>query len=357
MHRAFVALCFLASTGEGHNAFDTYENGQDQFKWIRDVEKRGGHVVLPPGTFYIDRQYVLPANTHLEGSGIGRTIIQAVNKTEAQTDALCGASHVNRIGIIVGDHTYLGKFTFTGADNKRPMDNIVLCGGGAIETPGCAFPYCAKPHTGLAGQGPNINTGNGDGNGVHNVIIEDIEFTQFTVQNMLFIPPTAEGRRVSSDIAIRNLRTNGTWADGLNIHGAHQNILVEGCSASNTGDDSFAAWDSGVEKVHMSNITFKDNYAANPNFNANMRECFSQFGGRSVNYIGNKCTNTTTAMIRFSLAFCGNYSGPFGPGRGVCYPPDSVSVVSGNTLEHSTKPIIIRDAVTLPKLMKTELLV
>ena len=39
--------------------------------------------------------------------------------------------------------------------------------------------------------------------------------------------PTKEGARVSRGATVRGL-CNGTWADDVNIHGSHQNVLVEG---------------------------------------------------------------------------------------------------------------------------------
>merc|ERR1712087_441946 len=149
---------------------------------------------------------------------------------------------------------------------------------------------------------------------------------------------------------MRNLRTEGTWADGLNIHGAHKNILVEGCSASNTGDDCFAAWDSAFPDVYMENITFKDNHASNPHFNGNNRDCFSQFGGRSVNYVGNTCDNPTNAMIHFWIDFCGSHPDYLAQtafsvaeaAAAVCYPSDAVSFIHSDTLTSSTKAVILR---------------
>jgi hypothetical protein len=299
---------------------------------------------------------VLPSNTHLEGAGEGKTIIQAVRFTREEGEAICGENYINRIGIIVGDNNYVGKFTFTGADWVRPDDNGWLCGGGAIETPGCAWSYCTD----------DIVTG--DGNGVSNVLIEDIVVMDYTVQSMVLMPQTPRGKRFSSDIVIRNLRTNGTWADGINIHGAHKNILVENNSVINCGDDCFAVWDSMYEDEFMTNITFKSNQAVNPHLTftrpsgevfVNDRDCFSQFGGRNVNYIDNTCSDPTYAMIHFWTQFCG--SGDYGSPspdyskKQVCYPDDSTSHIVGNSLTKSTFcddcPKVYSDADDLPTII------
>ena len=46
----------------------------------------------------------------------------------------------------------------------------------------------------------------------------------------------------------------GTWADGMNIHGQHANVLVEGSTVQYSGDDSFATWSIGAAQA---NVTFR----------------------------------------------------------------------------------------------------
>ena len=41
---------------------------------------------------------------------------------------------------------------------------------------------------------------------------------------------------------VRRLVSEGSWADGLNVHGAHTNIVIENCNLSSSGDDTFAMW-------------------------------------------------------------------------------------------------------------------
>lgn len=337
--KCLAVIVALLSQSLAHSGYN--------YTWIEQIEQYGGQHVLPAGTFYLERQYVLPKGTHLEGSGVGKTVLQAVytNKTK-QGEAVCGPYYVNRIGILLGTNTYVGKFTFTGADYIRPLDNIELCGGAAIEAPGCARPYCGNPHTITEEKGPNVNTGNG--HGVRHVLIEDIEFTAETVQNMVYIPQNEPGKAVSSDITMRNLRTNGTLADGINIHGAHKNILVEDCIVTNSGDDAYAAWDAGIDGEFLNNITFRNNYAGNPSNIWNKRDCFTQFGGLDVNFVNNTCRTTTNAMIRYWTQFCGDNM--FGPGTRVCYPKKSRSYVSGNVLLDKQKPLTLRDGGNLPHL-------
>ena len=54
----------------------------------------------------------------------------------------------------------------------------------------------------------------------------------------------------------------GTWADGMNIHGAHENVLVRDCNIRNTGDDTYAIWSVGVPGAD--NITFVNNVGVDP---------------------------------------------------------------------------------------------
>ena len=99
---------------------------------------------------------------------------------------------------------------------------------------------------------------------------------------MFFMAPTPAGARVSQDITVRNMRVNGTWADGVNIHGQHTNVLVEDCTVINSGDDGFAMWSVGAG---LDNVTFKNNYAKpHPGCNC----CFVSFGGLGSTFIGNR---------------------------------------------------------------------
>ena len=51
---------------------------------------------------------------------------------------------------------------------------------------------------------------------------------------------------------------SGSWADGVNIHGQHVNVMVEGCTVIDSGDDNFAMWSVGAGQH---NVTFKNNTA------------------------------------------------------------------------------------------------
>lgn len=53
----------------------------------------------------------------------------------------------------------------------------------------------------------------------------------------------------------------GTWADGINVHGAHREVLIENCTIEHSGDDAFAMWSSGASEEK---ITFRNNFAKMP---------------------------------------------------------------------------------------------
>jgi hypothetical protein len=211
-----------------------------------------------------------------------------------------------RKGLLLGDDTYVGGFHFIGMETKR-LD----CLYAPIETPGCVnsegnFP--SPPNiTGPAGPaGRNLvcggYTGN-DGNGVSNATVEDVTVEPYTVQNLFFMAPTRAGARVSRDITVRNMRVNGTWADGVNIHGQHTNVLVESCTVIDSLDDCFAMWSIGTGTVctmhyapyshcthythppGLDNVTFRNNFAKpHPGCNC----CYANFGGLRSAYIGNR---------------------------------------------------------------------
>merc|ERR1712110_916339 len=132
----------------------------------------------------------------------------------------------------------------------------------------------------------------------------------------------------SRNVVVRGLVTNGTWADGLNIHGDHSDILVEGCSANNSGDDSFAIWS---HRDSANNITFRQNYAEKPRHPANSDRagvsCFAVYGGNRSAFIDNRCKQTgDKGMIAFQERFGGQFAAT------------ASAVVSGNSVDEG-KPL------------------
>jgi len=196
-------------------------------------------------------------------------------------------------GFLLGDNTYIGHLYFKGMETKRFGDNQLLCGGAVFETPGCKG-------TGKWEYVPNDcggDTGN-NGNGVQGAVVEDIEIEEYTTQSVFYMAPTKPGAKVSQDITIRKVKTTGVWADGMNIHGAHQNVLIEDCDIRHCGDDIYAIWSTqpGANK-----ITFRNNVGVDasyrrggaselaPGWGYRNQFCFAIYGGQESKHVNNKC--------------------------------------------------------------------
>lgn len=139
-----------------------------RFEWIASIEKHGGVRHLSPGTYYIDRQYVLPPNSGVVGARVNGTLatsVVAVKTKPAQASGLyhgCGSNVGNRVGFVLGNGSVVRRLRYVGFDTGRFPDSHPLCGGAPFETPGCASAYCTD------------NCTTGDGHGVANVLVEDV---------------------------------------------------------------------------------------------------------------------------------------------------------------------------------------
>ena len=283
-------------------ADDVVQANADQFGWIKAIESgptsRKYTCALKATTYLIDRQYQVPRGTKLRGADTApgrRTAIKAVGKPYNACAGTASAPGLvqGRKGLLLGDDTYVSGLHMIGMDTKR-LD----CLYAMIETPGCANSegnFNAPPNeTGPCGPaGRNLNccggyTGN-DGNGVSNSTVEDITVEGYTTQDMFFMAPTATSKRVSRDITVRGMRVNGTWADGVNIHGQHENVMVQGCTVIDSGDDNFAMWSIGAGQH---NVTFQNNNAHQGLGQGNGRgpgwnKCFANFGGQLSSFLDN----------------------------------------------------------------------
>lgn len=293
-----------------------FELPEDAFDWIRDISSGvGGKYHLEARTYYIDAQYQLPPHTEIYGAGsdpVGGSAIVAVTWPNI-SNGICGTSAVNRVGFLLGDHSYIGGLHFVGNDSLRYLDNALLCGGAAFETPGCA-------DTGYFSHAPEkCKALTGIGRGIINATLEDITIANLTVQTAFYMAPTPAGSEVSKNITVSRLVTNGTWADGVNIHGAHENILVRDSIVQNSGDDAFAVWSVGLPGA--SNVTFVDNLAVRPWFRPggskapigwrNTSECFAVYGGLSVRVLNNTCVESHLAITIFGNDKHVTYGGRF----------------------------------------------
>lgn len=272
-HKSYtLASCEAACVSNPRCDAITVEQGAGQeFEWIRNIEAGppGVRHTLNAGVYLIDRQYQLPPGTHLvgagSGGGSGSTVIKGVGPAYS---SICGADAKNRKGLLLNDHNFVSKLHFVGTDTERYAlhpPNMFLCGSAPIETPGCA---------GGAGYAtPPVECGGdtGIGRGVQNATVDDVSVEPFTYQVGFFAAPTRAGVSVTSGLTLRNYRTNGTHADGINLHGAHRDIVVENCTIENSRDDGYGLWSIGTLAT---NITFRSNTAAKTS-----GACFAAYGG------------------------------------------------------------------------------
>ena len=168
-----------------------------------------------------------------------------------------------------------------------------------------------------------------------------------------FASPTKAGVPVTTGLTIRNYRSGGTYADGINIHGAHRDVLVEGCDIALTGDDCFAIWSIGAL---TDNISFVNNTCSHrcdrcpapgqhgaamcqqvcnhllPSGLVKGKGYFASYGGKAsafINNTGEDCSSQgNNALVTFGYGNAGHPTMPtcFG---GV-YTNESTTTVIGN---------------------------
>lgn len=168
-----------------------------------------------------------------------------------------------------------------------------------FETPGCSDAYCDSPE--------NI----GDGNGVHDVKIENVkirgENDQVAPQGGVFILQTRDPAQSSHAIYILNVDVWHTWADCINLHGAPWDVTVEGCKCGWNGDDNFAVWSQG-DLAH--DLFFKNNWASQKSTeDPDWGNCFAIYGGGQNIWVrDSECEETTNAAVKVSWDFRGSFS-------------------------------------------------
>merc|ERR1712070_329995 len=151
----------------------------------------------------------------------------------------------------------------------------------------------------------------------------------------------------------RRLYTDGSWADGVNIHGEHSDVLVADSHMRNTGDDGFAIWSNGDK---LTNVVFRNNTMEFPRCCNRVWDgvpdvpppapdcsnstpggpldypgwgvnCFAMYGGGQGNQIiNNHCVSTYWGFMAFHGATPGDlgFHGDFAE--------DAVVTLSGNTV-------------------------
>eukprot|EP00039_Didymoeca_costata_P011083 m.152638 g.152638 ORF g.152638 m.152638 type:complete len:342 (-) comp15055_c0_seq17:1655-2680(-) len=306
-----------------------------RFAWIAAIERDGGTHALNAGEYLLDRQYILPPGTVIIGVG-PTTVLRAVPTKPAHKGGLyhgCGTNAVNRVGLVLGPQTHVANLHYVGFDTGRFPDSHPLCGGAPFETPGCATAYCSDT---TATGGALYGAG-----GVANVLLENITVAGGTVQNVFWMPMTRE--TTCSNITVRRLTVlgnctrggnetpgpcpgSGTWADGINVHGAHHGILIEGNTVEHSGDDAFAMWSGGSNET---DVVFRNNSARMPRYPRSwLASCFAVYGGNDSAFVNNRCVGTGE---RGMIAFLGGFQSAYAPGAS--------SDVHGNWQDARNKPL------------------
>ena len=292
-----------------------------RFAWIKAIEDGPQDTTyqLKAQTYFIDRQYKLPNGTHIFGADPpAASTIMAVATKPVQAGGIfhgCGLNHVNRIGFVLGSRCRIASLHYVGIERARYPDSHPMCGGAPFQTPGCATPYCENSE--------NASWLIFGGNPVRDSVVEDITIAGGTVQNAFWMPQTPNG--YCENITVRNIvvtgscvRTGpcepfangtgggGTWADGINIHGAHRHILVEGNRIPHTGDDTFALWSKGAG---MTDVIFRNNFAASMRYPRTwLASCFAMYGGNRSAFVNNTCFQSgQRGAIYFSQSFNGEF--------------------------------------------------
>ena len=324
-------------------------------------------VQLQARTYFQDRQIQLPEGAALVGMGVNQTYIVS-----------CGPPSSGRRGLLLGNNSYMGHFTWQGLQATRgDFDS-------AIGTPGCLPPNGASECSGGC-----IPAG-GDCRGVENATAEHIHVSVYEDGRTMWPLSTTAGwfpKTVpwgptnltgSRNITIRAIVAWGTWADGILFHGGHHEVLIERCEMSFTGDDPYGLWpvssDAAADASScQADIVVRNNTARWPRQYQNASRaghraprdfpvcdcsdappavdgpcyghaCYATYaGGRGIQWVNNRCEGalqTFYLFIDFSnpagtvwcgrLSVAGNtYAAMPGQGAGCRQDSDASSMCSG----------------------------
>jgi len=277
--------------------------------WL-DCIKQDGTYHLPKGTYILDRHFQMPDGVTIFGAGRGKTIIEADRAVENG----CGSNidqgdfpgdPSSRIGFVLGNNCNIGHFTFKSKDTHRwqGYNGAPLCGGAVFETPGCADAYCA---------GENIGDSRyGDG-GVHHINIENVEITGSTPetapQSAVFVTQTQDLDNPTHHVNIKGIHLDHSWCDGINLHGAVHDAVVEECDMSFQGDDNLAVWSAGDK---ADNILFQNNILSQAKTenhpSPRWGNCVAIYGGSRIKVLNTTCYHSSDAGAMMSESFSGSW--------------------------------------------------
>ena len=288
-----------------------------------DILKPNAVVLLEATTYYQNASIVLPPGASIIGAGINKTYVVS-----------CGAPSSGRRGFVLGNNSYLGHLTWQGLQASRGNFDA------AVGTPGCFAEDC--------GSGGCIPE-NGDCAGVQNATVEHIHVLPYMAGADMWplsssagwfpktLPWGPQRNTGSRNVTLRGIVSWGTWADGINFHGGHHDVLIEECEISYSGDDPFGLWPVSTDAKAdpnncQRNIVLRNNTArwprqyacqhaggksprdfsacdcsdAPPDCQCYGHPCFATYaGGAGIQWINNHCEGAD-ALVKF----LGDYPNP-----------------------------------------------
>ena len=214
------------------------------------------------------------------------------------------------VGFLLHSNTEISNVNILGSDLIRPRESAVLCGGGAIETPGCISYFGPSSYQielacydqisddfyeGIPATNDtnynDLDSGGARGNWITGGLLEwAYEQRAFggirgiTVRNVRINDPEARGHKFQGDprlwpasqvafllagtpdgsyvrdITLDKLNSITTVADGMNIGGNVGNLRISNCYIANTGDDAFGFWQGPSDQ----SLALVDSIAVNP---------------------------------------------------------------------------------------------
>lgn len=342
-------------------------NGQTEGVITCYIESNQRIIEFPPGRFKLNEQVWVPPMTTVRGHGIpndaqdkskfagGEQTYFFVDVNDGISDKESAISYcipsdpsnpnpmevkLWRKGFNLHSNTELSNLIILGGDTYRPDQNGNLCGGGAIETPGCISHY-----GGNMDQIPDFDDLDQDvrDNGYHvdagcydywtfkgygetwvtggyktfqateHVKIDNVRLNDYELRDEhqydpaqpwlwpasqvgLMLGPMVDSKnQYLNDIRVQNLVIVTTLADGVNMHGSMYDVTVESSYVSNTGDDALATWAGPAD---IKDVVFKDMTVVNPgvrqgsgvgNAKYSWGSCFAIFGIHSLEIDGLTC--------------------------------------------------------------------
>jgi hypothetical protein len=166
---------------------------------IVEAVKQGKTVWVPPGDYKITGDIILPSGTTIQGAGMWHT-------TFVGDDELYGHADRRVRFKLTGNNIHLADFAIMGKLNYR-NDN--------------------EPNDGIVGARAQNST-------ISRIWVEH------TKSGMWFY--------VCNNMVVDGCRLRDTLADGINLCVDTRNMVVQNCTARNTGDDCFAMWPAASDQ-------------------------------------------------------------------------------------------------------------